>query len=160
MLELSGIGKGLYSCHSGRLAGVGVELSRAARARLAWMDLWGSTENVALPCHHFGIARQTFYRWSNSTAPSSVPTAPTPRSSIPSPPVPGRRKSSTASSAHGRTPSTPCALIQPWAISRRNNFCASSHLNESNEKCHPSTGRVWTSTHSCTMHHRALEFAR
>ncbi len=39
--------------HSGRLAGVGVELSRTARARLAWMDLWGSTENVALPCRAF-----------------------------------------------------------------------------------------------------------
>jgi len=27
------------------------------------MDFWGTTENVALTCRHFGIARQTFYRW-------------------------------------------------------------------------------------------------
>ena len=48
---------------SGRLAGVGVELSRGARARLAWMDFFGTTKNVALTCRHFEIARPTFYRW-------------------------------------------------------------------------------------------------
>ena len=48
---------------SGQLAQVGVELSRAARVRLAWMDFYRATQNVTLTCRHFGISRQTFYRW-------------------------------------------------------------------------------------------------
>ena len=47
----------------GRLATVGVELSRAAQVRLAGMDFHCRTHNVALTCRHFGISRQTFYRW-------------------------------------------------------------------------------------------------
>ncbi len=43
-----------------QLAQVGVELSRAARVRLAWMDFYDSTQNAALTCRHFGISRQTF----------------------------------------------------------------------------------------------------
>lgn len=46
------------------LAKVPVELSKTARQRLKWFD-WrrdhGAT--VALTCRHFGISRQTFYRW-------------------------------------------------------------------------------------------------
>lgn len=48
---------------SGRLAGIGVELSRGARVRLAWMDFYGGCGNVAHTGRHFGISRQTFYRW-------------------------------------------------------------------------------------------------
>jgi putative transposase len=48
---------------SARLAAVGVELSRAAQVRLDWMDFYRKAENVALTCRHFGISRQTFYRW-------------------------------------------------------------------------------------------------
>lgn len=48
---------------SARLAMTGVELSRAAQVRLAWMDFYRRTQNVALTCRHFGISRQTFYRW-------------------------------------------------------------------------------------------------
>jgi putative transposase len=48
---------------SARLATVGVELSRAAQVRLSWMDYYRRTQNVALTCRHFGISRQTFYRW-------------------------------------------------------------------------------------------------
>jgi putative transposase len=48
---------------SARLATVRVELSRAAQVRLGWMDFYRKTENVALTCRHFGISRQTFYRW-------------------------------------------------------------------------------------------------
>jgi transposase InsO family protein len=48
---------------SARLAAVGVELNRAAQVRLDWMDFYRRTENVALTCRHFGISRQTFYRW-------------------------------------------------------------------------------------------------
>jgi len=47
---------------SGRLAAVGVELSRAAQVRLDWMDFYRQSQNVALTCRHFGISRQTFYR--------------------------------------------------------------------------------------------------
>src|SRR5216684_873204 len=47
---------------SGRLARTGVELSRKARVRLAWMDFYGRCRNVAQTCRHFGISRQTFYR--------------------------------------------------------------------------------------------------
>jgi transposase-like protein len=46
-----------------RLAGIGVELSREARVRLAWMDFYRRCDNVAHTCRHFGISRQTFYRW-------------------------------------------------------------------------------------------------
>ena len=46
-----------------RLAPIGVELSRAAQVRLAWMDFYRRTHNVALTCRHFGISRQSFYRW-------------------------------------------------------------------------------------------------
>jgi len=48
---------------SARLASTGVELSRAAQVRLGWMDFYRRTQNVALTCRHFGISRQTFYRW-------------------------------------------------------------------------------------------------
>lgn len=48
---------------SARLATTGVELSRAAQVRLAWMDFQRRSQNVALTCRHFGISRQTFYRW-------------------------------------------------------------------------------------------------
>jgi len=48
---------------SARLATPGVELSRAAQVRLAWMDFHRRTQNVARTCRHFGISRQTFYRW-------------------------------------------------------------------------------------------------
>src|SRR5712692_7076714 len=48
---------------SGRLARTGVELSREARVRLAWMDFYRRCRNVARTGRHFGISRQTFYRW-------------------------------------------------------------------------------------------------
>jgi len=39
-------------------------LSREARLRLQWMDYnEGHGLQVALTCRHFGISRQTFYRW-------------------------------------------------------------------------------------------------
>src|SRR6266851_5179120 len=48
---------------SGRLARTGVELSRDARVRLAWMDFYRRCRNVARTGRHFRISRQTFYRW-------------------------------------------------------------------------------------------------
>ena len=59
---------------SGHLAGVGVELSRAGRVRLAWMDFYRVTQNVALTCRHFGISRQTFYRWQRRYDPYDLTT--------------------------------------------------------------------------------------
>lgn len=57
---------------SGRLKTTGVELSREAQVRLSWMDFYRQTENVALTCRHFGISRQTFYRWRRRYNPMDV----------------------------------------------------------------------------------------
>src|SRR6266852_2514834 len=46
-----------------QLARTGKELSREARVRLDWMDFYRRSRNVARTCRHFGISRQTFYRW-------------------------------------------------------------------------------------------------
>ncbi len=59
---------------SGQLKRVGVELGRAARVRLTWMDYYRGTENVALTCRHFGISRQTFYRWQRRYDPLDLTT--------------------------------------------------------------------------------------
>src|SRR5512141_2135754 len=59
---------------SARLATIGVELSRAAQVRLAWMDFYRKTENVTLTCRHFGISRQTFYRWHGRYQPLDLTT--------------------------------------------------------------------------------------
>ncbi len=46
------------------LSRAGQELSREAQVRLGWMDFYGSHgRNAALTSRHFGISRQTFYRW-------------------------------------------------------------------------------------------------
>lgn len=57
---------------SRQLIRFGVELSRAARVRLAWMDFYRGTQNVALTCRHFGISRQTFYRWQRRYDPQDL----------------------------------------------------------------------------------------
>jgi hypothetical protein len=59
---------------SGRLVRTGVELSREARVRLAWMDFYGRCGNVAHTCRHFGISRQTFYRWQRRYDPYDLTT--------------------------------------------------------------------------------------
>src|ERR1035437_7152239 len=59
---------------SGRLARTGVELSREARGRLAWMDFYRRCRNVARTCRHFGISRQTFYRWQRRYDPYDLTT--------------------------------------------------------------------------------------
>jgi putative transposase len=41
-------------------------LSRAARGRLEWIIFWEKNhKDVSLAARHFGIARKTFYKWSN-----------------------------------------------------------------------------------------------
>jgi putative transposase len=58
MRIVSGTAPGLLG-----LAGIR-EVSREARLRLQWMDYYEAHErNAALTCRHFGISRQTFYRW-------------------------------------------------------------------------------------------------
>jgi putative transposase len=56
--------------HGGRipkareLSRFGCELSRTAQLRLAWMSHYlRHGRNAAFTCRHFGINRQTFYRW-------------------------------------------------------------------------------------------------
>ena len=44
-------------------AQTGVELSREARVRLHWMEIYRRCRNVARTCRRFGISHQTFYRW-------------------------------------------------------------------------------------------------
>ena len=47
-----------------RLAKAPVELSKTAGQRLKWFEFCDSQgDNVSLTCRHFGIGRQTFYRW-------------------------------------------------------------------------------------------------
>jgi putative transposase len=47
-----------------QLAGLGKSLSRAAQTRLQWMLFYFfNGRNVRRTCRHFGISRQTFYRW-------------------------------------------------------------------------------------------------
>lgn len=51
------------------------ELSREARLRLQWMDYYRTHgENAALTCRHFGISRQTFYRWRRRYNPRELAT--------------------------------------------------------------------------------------
>ncbi len=59
---------------SGRLVRTGVELSREAAVRLAWMDFYRRCRNVARTCRHFGISRQTFYRWQRRYDPYDLST--------------------------------------------------------------------------------------
>jgi transposase len=50
-----------------------VELSREAQKRLAWFDYYeGHGRNAALTWRHFGISRQTFYRWRRRYDPQYV----------------------------------------------------------------------------------------
>ena len=50
-----------------------VELSHGARLRLQWMDYYRQHGgNAALTCRHFGISRQTFYRWKGRYDPEDL----------------------------------------------------------------------------------------
>ena len=47
-----------------QLAGLGKKLSKPAQRRLQWMLFYYfNGRNVARTCRHFGISRQSFYRW-------------------------------------------------------------------------------------------------
>ena len=48
-------------------------LPREARLRLKWMDYYRSHDcNASLTCRHYGIARQTFYRWKRRYDPGDL----------------------------------------------------------------------------------------
>lgn len=59
---------------AGQLARTGVELSREARVRLDWIDFHRRSGNVTRTCRHFGISRQTFYRWRRRYDPQDLTT--------------------------------------------------------------------------------------
>lgn len=42
--------------------------------RLAWMDFYRRSSNVARTCRHFGISRQTFYCWQRRYDPQNLAT--------------------------------------------------------------------------------------
>src|SRR5580698_8955464 len=47
-----------------QLARLGAELSREAQLRLKWMSHYlRHGRNAAFTCRHYGISRQSFYRW-------------------------------------------------------------------------------------------------
>jgi len=47
-----------------QLARLGKSLSQTAQTRLQWMLFYlFNGRNIARTCRHFGISRQTFYRW-------------------------------------------------------------------------------------------------
>lgn len=49
---------------AGRVARLSGELSHQAKQRLRWIEHYESRgHNAALTCRHFGISRQSFYRW-------------------------------------------------------------------------------------------------
>ncbi len=55
------------------LARIGAGLSKDARLRLQWMDYYqGHGLNVSLTCRHFGISRQSFYRWKRRYNPGDL----------------------------------------------------------------------------------------
>lgn len=58
-----------------KVARCGVDLSRTAKLRLAWMDYHvGHGLNARLTCRHFGIRPQTFYRWLRRYDPKNLKT--------------------------------------------------------------------------------------
>src|SRR3989442_3265057 len=57
-----------------QLARRGRGLGGEARVRLDWMDFYHRCRNVARTCRHFGISRQTFYRWQRRYDPHNLST--------------------------------------------------------------------------------------
>ena len=48
-------------------------LSKQAKARLKWFDYYEKHQhNASFTCHHFGISRQTFYRWKRRYNPKNL----------------------------------------------------------------------------------------
>ena len=58
-----------------RLVRLNCTLGRAARQHVAWLDYYRAHgANAALTCRHFGISRQTFYRWQRRYDPHALET--------------------------------------------------------------------------------------
>src|SRR5260370_41020227 len=72
-----------------QLAGLGKKLSRPAQARLQWVLFYFfNGQNAARTCRHFGISRQTFYRWKRRFDRHDLTTPPPPPHPPPPPPHP------------------------------------------------------------------------
>ena len=72
----------------------------------------------------------------NSVAPSSAHPR---RRVLPDHPLlAGDEKAQFANCASGRRSTTPCVPTSPWVTSPRSSSCCGLHLNQRNEKCHPS----------------------
>jgi putative transposase len=69
------------------------QLSREARIRLACLDHYRLHHNASLTCRHFGISRQTFYRWKRRFQPLNL------RSLENRSPMPTRRRQPTWTTA-------------------------------------------------------------
>jgi putative transposase len=50
------------------------EISREANCRLDWFEHYRRHRNVSFTCRHFGISRQTFYRWQRRYDPLNLQT--------------------------------------------------------------------------------------
>jgi putative transposase len=50
------------------------EISREANCRLDWFEHYRRHRNVSFTCRHFGISRQTFYRWKRRYNPLNLQT--------------------------------------------------------------------------------------
>ena len=111
--------------HARRLAETGAALSRAARVRLAWMDFYRSHgQNAALTCRHFGISRQTFYRWKrryDPDRPASLEARGRKPRSYASPPGDGSSPSRCSTSGSG----TPGGARTSWP------FCSAARAGPS-----------------------------
>src|SRR5438445_129228 len=92
----------------------GKELSREARVRLDWMDFYHRCRNVARTCRHFGISRQTFYRWHRRYNSYNLTTLEA-RSPPPSSPPPAHLVSPPGRSRPGFAPPlSPLGQGQSW----------------------------------------------
>ena len=92
----------------------GKELSREARVRLDWMDFYHRCRNVARTCRHFGISRQTFYRWHRRYNSYNLTTLEA-RSPPPSSPPPAHLVSPPGRSRPGFAPPlSPLGQGQAW----------------------------------------------
>jgi len=40
-----------------------VKLTREAKVRLSWIEYYEKVKNISKTCRHFGISRNTFYKW-------------------------------------------------------------------------------------------------
>jgi transposase-like protein len=98
-----------------QLARLAKSLSRTAQTRLQWMLFYFfNGRNAARTCRHFGVSRQTFYRWRRRFD----------------------RHGSITSYAAGSTPTIASARTSRSLTSRRWNLSPVGKNNRRKAKCH------------------------